>query len=160
MNTLRAFVQFPRSPASGGRSSWLWVADSVPSCLASSSGLPRTAHGPSHIPVVRQCPGRFPRFRSGFVPGRPVPPRFDVGLTFRFRRFIVPDLVPDLVPRKYRISTRIYGTPPSGSTPLLWRTSPQAARLGGMEAWHPEPRRPWLSRPSCLEDLDRFRTNL
>ena len=29
-----------------------------------------------------------------------------------------------------------------------------------VEAWHPEPRRLWLSRPSCPEDLDRFRTNL
>ena len=55
VSSLRALVQFPRLPVSSGRSSWLWLAGSVPSCLASSSGLPRTEHGPTHIPVVRQC---------------------------------------------------------------------------------------------------------
>ena len=31
--------------------------------------------------------------------------------------------------------------------------------MRNVEAWYSEPRRPWLSRPSFLEDLDRFRTN-
>ena len=114
MNTLRAFVQFPRSSASGGRSSWLWVADSVPSCLASSSGLPRTAHGPSHIPVVRQCPGRFPRFRSGFVPGRPVPPRTPVRRRTRGGGTVHP-AIPDL----RRTYGSVYARFTLGSTPVL-----------------------------------------
>ena len=82
---LRAFVQFPRSPVSSGRSSWLWLPGSVPSCLASSSGLPRTAHGPTHIPAARTPAARTPA--GSVVPSCPAGSLGFVPVSYQAVRF-------------------------------------------------------------------------
>ena len=106
-SSLRTLVlQFPRSPVASP--AWLWLAGSVPSCLALPGYLARpNSHPGSRFHAPRPVPSVSFRFRTRPSGSTPVRRRTYVPVSSVYRRFGLGDFVPDLVPRKYRISTRI-----------------------------------------------------